>query len=124
MTASALPGSRWWGGVALLLALAGPGLGCEGGEAAAPQAGVRFVIDAPLCSSVIPVDFFLDGAALGRDTFRVQLLPEHLVSRRFDVPPGSHTVGAQVPGGFVWPDTLVTLPAGAVFEDTLPFYCS
>ncbi len=108
----------------LLLTLALAGLGCAGQDAAGPTTGVRFVLDAPLCSSIIPVDFFLDGAALGSDTFRVQLQPEHLVSRRFDVPPGSHTVGAQVPGGFVWPDTLVTLPAGAVFEDTLPFYCS
>lgn len=108
----------------LLLTLALAGLGCAGQDAAGPTSGVRFVIDAPLCSAVIPVDFFLDHAMLGSDTFRVQLQPERLVSRRFDAPSGTHTVGARVPGGFAWPDTPVTLPAGAVFEDTLPFYCS
>ena len=111
-------------GALLLALLTAPGPACTGEDAAGPRTGVRFVLDAPLCSSVFPVDFYLDGAMLGSDTFRVHLPPDHLESRRFGVSPGTHTIGAQVPGGYVWPDTQVTLPAGTVFEDTLPFYCS
>ena len=94
------------------------------GEPLAPTATVYFVIDAPLCSSRIPVEFSIDSALVGRDTFVVNLAPEHLTSRGFPVSVGVHVVGARVVGGAVWPDRSVALGAGAVFTDSLPFYCS
>ena len=90
----------------------------------APAPTVVYAIDAPLCSTSIPAQFFIDGALVGADTFNVHLAPEHLVSRRFITTEGAHTIGARVPGGLVWPDTAVTLSAGQVFTDSLPFYCS
>lgn len=96
-----------------------------GEDAVAPPATVYFVIDAPLCSSVIPVEFFIDDALVGTDTFRVNLFPEHLMSAGFEISGGSHTLGARVTAnGYLWPDTTVNVPAGEVFENSLPFYCS
>ena len=97
---------------------------CDGAEPVAPPATVRYVMDAPLCSSILPVEFFLDGIRVGTDTFVVGIFPEHLVSRGFETTPGQHILGASVVGGFVWPDTVVTLVASEVFLDSLPFYCS
>lgn len=97
---------------------------CDGTEPVAPQATVRYLIDAPLCSSILPVEFFLDGVRVGTDTFVVGIFPEHLLSRDFETTSGQHVLGASVVGGFVWPDTVVTLAASVVFLDTLPFYCS
>jgi len=90
----------------------------------APSASVRFVLDAPLCSSVLAMRFSIDGAVAGTDTFRVNLSSPRTASRRFSVTPGVHLVGARVDGGFVWPDTAVTLAIGSAVDDTLPFYCS
>ncbi len=98
--------------------------GCSTEESEAPRATVYFVIDAPLCSSTIPVQFFIDGLIVGTDTFLVHLSPEHTHSRGFPISPGSHSLGAQVLAGYVWPDTIVTLTAGEIFTDSLPFYCS
>jgi hypothetical protein len=82
------------------------------------------VIDAPFCGARIPVQFSVDRFPVGSDTFVVNLMPEHLTSRDFSVVPGRHAIGARVPGGYVWPDTVVTLAAGETFLDSLPFYCS
>jgi len=92
----------------------------------APQAQVRFVLDAPLCSSVMPVEFFVDGMTVGQDTFRVHLAPEHTVSRVFTVSTGAHILGARTTGAFAyaWPDAHVTASPTATTTDTLPFYCS
>ena len=93
-------------------------------QAPASGARVNYVIDAPLCSSRIPVQFLIDSALVGTDTFVVALTPEHRASRDFTTTAGPHTVSARVPNGYVWPDQTVTLAAGAVFTDSLPFYCS
>lgn len=90
----------------------------------APSATVRFVIVAPLCSSVVPVEFSIDRQRVGADTFRVDVNSPHTVSQPFTVSPGRHTVGARVVNGHIWPDTSVTVAAGAGLLDSLPFYCS
>jgi len=97
---------------------------CATIEPAPPQATVYFVLDAPLCSSQLPVEFTIDGALVGTDTFRVNLAPNHTTSRAFATSAGQHTLGARVVGGYVWTDTTVTLAAGQIFNDSLPFYCS
>ena len=88
------------------------------------SATVRFVLNAPLCSSLLGMRFSIDGAVVGSDTFRVNLPNPHTTSRAFATAPGEHVLGARVDGGFVWPDTTVTLAAGAAFDDSLPLYCS
>ncbi len=93
-------------------------------EPAAPDATVFFVIDAPLCSSRIPVEFSIDGVLAGNDTFLVNLAPTHTRSAGFTVHPGTHTLGARVVSGLVWPDTTVTVSSGDTVLDSLPFYCS
>ena len=93
-------------------------------ESMSPAATVHYFIDAPLCSSRIPVQFFIDSTLVGTDTFSVNLAPDHRTSRGFTTPAGPHVLGARVVGGLVWPDRAVTLTSGQVFTDTLPFYCS
>lgn len=99
---------------------------CACSESTALQAQVQFLLDAPLCSSALPVQFFIDGVMVGTDTFRVHLAPDHTTSRVFPVSSGLHILGAKTTGAFVytWPDTRVTAVPGAVATDTLPFYCS
>jgi hypothetical protein len=97
---------------------------CGGEDTLAPRPTVSFVIDAPLCSSVIPVELFIDGRPVGADTFRVNLAPAHTTTRAFATSPGRHRLGARAAHGYVWPDTTVTLAAGQAFTDSLPFYCS
>jgi hypothetical protein len=101
---------------------------CTSASAVAPLATVRFVIVAPLCSSIIPVQLSIDHQPVATDTFRVAINPVHTTSRDFSVSAGPHTLGARVisalGSGYVWPDTTVTLAAGAVAADSLPFYCS
>ena len=90
----------------------------------APSASVRFVLNAPFCSSVLAMRFAIDGAPVGADTFRVNLANPRTASRRFVVAPGNHALGARVDGGVIWPDASVMLAAGTVFDDSLPMYCS
>jgi hypothetical protein len=100
-------------------------IACHGGNPAAPAAAVTFELDAPLCSSVIPVELSIDGALVATDTFRVHLGNAHTVTRAFSVSAGSHLLGARTVGGwYVWPDTSVTLGAGQSFTRSLGFYCS
>jgi len=90
----------------------------------APGATVDFLIDAPLCSSRIPVEFSIDGAIVGTDTFLVHLgTVEHTRSRAFTAPPGRHTLHAAT-GLYAWPDKTLTFADGQSVTDTLPFYCS
>ena len=90
----------------------------------APLPTVQFAIDAPLCSSRIPVQFSIDALDVGADTFSVNLSPEHTTSRAFVATVGQHTLAAHVVNGYMWPDKVVILAAGDVYTDTLPFYCS
>jgi hypothetical protein len=85
---------------------------------------VAFKLDAPLCSSILPMQFLVDNVQVGLDTFRVHLNPEHTASRPFSITPGQHTVGARVVNGFVWADTTMSLSDGQAVVRTLPFYCS
>jgi hypothetical protein len=89
-----------------------------------PDPTVSFLIDAPLCSSTIPVQFSIDGALVGTDTFVVHYGPEHLMSRAFATAAGQHTLSARTLNGYLWPDKTVTVGAGQAVVDTLPFYCS
>jgi hypothetical protein len=118
-------GSHRW----LLGAVAGLGL-CAGVLSAckedplAPGGTVVFVLDAPLCSSALPVEFLIDSVLAGSDTFRIHLPPDDTISPTFRVGTGSHILGARVVSGYVWPDTAVTITPGEAFTLRLPFYCS
>jgi hypothetical protein len=74
------------------------------------------------------VQLSIDSQVVATDTFRVAINPAHTVSRDFTVSAGPHTLSARVVsalgGGYVWPDTTVTIVSGAVVADSLPFYCS
>ncbi len=101
--------------------------GCRDAGPEAPRATVYFSLDAPLCSSVIPVAFFIDHTLAGTDTFRVNVAGEHTTSRGFATGAGTHTVGARASigtGSYVWPDTAVSLAAEATYTRSLPLYCS
>lgn len=97
---------------------------CHTSTSAERPATVTFVLVAPACSSVLPVQFSVDGQSVGTDTFRVAVSAPRTVSRPFAVSPGQHTLGAQVVGGYVWPPLAVSITSGAVLADSLPFYCS
>ena len=91
----------------------------------APEPTVSFMIDAPLCSSKIPVELSVDNVLVATDTFIVNLGTDHLVSRAFTTSVGQHTLGARVTfNGYTWPEKRVTLMQGQSVTDTLPFYCS
>jgi hypothetical protein len=100
---------------------------CAAEEPAALPSSVYF-FDAPLCSSIIPARFYIDGVLAGSDTFRVNLAPERLTSRAFQTSAGQHTLGARgslgAPVDYVWPDTTVDLTAGGTLVHSLPLYCS
>lgn len=98
--------------------------GCDSNSPADRKAEVSFEIDAPLCSSQIPVIFYINGLEAGQDTFRVNLTNEHLRSRSFEVDAGDNVLGARVVSGLVWPDTTVSLSPGDTLTHLLPFYCS
>lgn len=95
-----------------------------GADSVPPQATVHFVLDAPLCSSRLPVRFSIDNVQVGADTFVVNLAQPHTESAGFATSGGSHTLGARVVGGFSWPDRTVTLTAGQAFMDSLSTSCS
>jgi hypothetical protein len=117
-------GSRW-----LLRAGAGLGLcawslfGCRN-DPLAPGGTVVFVLDAPLCSSVLPVEFLIDSVLVGSDTFRVRVSPSDTISPTYRTTAGTHLLGARVVNGLVWADTTVSIAPGEVFTLLLPFYCS
>ena len=93
---------------------------CSRADVGAPsgQSGtVQFVLIAPLCSSVIPVQFSIDGVPVGTDTFRVAVPGVHTTSRGFATPAGEVSLGAQVTGGYVWPATAGTVGAGQTVTD-------
>ena len=111
--------------VALCLAMHLALTGCYPSDATNPSATVYFLLDAPLCSSVIPVRFNIDGVTVGTDTFLVGLPSPHVKSRGFLTNPGQHLLKADMlPGTVVWPAKSVRLEAGFAFTDTLPAYCS
>jgi len=111
-----------WAGVGAAALVA-----CEGAKPVAPRATVNYTLVAPLCSSVIPVRFYLDSAQVGADTFRINVAAEHTTSSAFATSAGPHTLGARALGNgwaYVWPDKVVNLAPGEVFTDSLPLYCS
>jgi hypothetical protein len=94
-------------------------------ETPPPSAAVFFAIDAPLCSSIIPVQLSIDHAVVAIDTFIVNVAsPAHTQSRAFSVTPGTHLLSARTVAGYVWRDMQVTLSPGSAMTDSLPFYCS
>jgi hypothetical protein len=99
-------------------------VGCTIIDPVPPTPSVVFKLDAPLCSSKLPVVFSIDNVQIGQDTFTVNLAPNHTTSKVFGTAPGSHTIGARVVNGYVWTDTTVTLTGTQEFTRNLPFYCS
>jgi hypothetical protein len=99
-------------------------LGCQGIDPVAPSATIYFALDAPLCSSVLPVQLSIDRAVVRTDTFRVNVSNPYTTSVGFTTSAGNHTLGARVVAGYVWPDTVVTVKAGSILTKALPFYCS
>ena len=97
---------------------------CHNAPTVPSLAAVNYVLVAPLCSSIIPVEFTIDRERVGVDTFRVGLANAHTVSRAFILTEGQHTVEAKTTSGYVWPVMTVTLARGATVSDSLPFYCS
>lgn len=98
---------------------------CAGNQTAATRPSVVYVLVPFACSSVIPVQFYIDSILVGTDTFRVNVAGgDHTASRQFAASVGEHTLGAQVVNGYVWPNKVIALDAGAVVTDSLPFYCS
>jgi len=69
------------------------------------------------------VQLSIDKAIVATDTF-VTWGVKDTISKPFPVAFGLHTVSANVIGGYVWPEKLVTVHAGEAYVDTLPFYCS
>jgi hypothetical protein len=98
-------------------------LGCAD-DPLAQQTTVAFALDAPLCSSVIPVQFYIDSALVGSDTFRIQFGQPPTTSPAFPTTAGTHTLGASVINGYVWPDTTLAIAPGEAFALLLPLDCS
>jgi hypothetical protein len=109
---------------ALLLALSCAPLAACRDSSAPDTTAVDFVLVAPLCSSVLPVELFVDGRVVVTDTFRVAVSNPHTVSRSFPVSPGRHVLDAHVIGGYVWPTDTTSVLSGSIATDTLQFYCS
>lgn len=99
-------------------------LACQGMGPVAPSATIYFALDAPLCSSVLPVQLSIDGTVVRTDTFRVDVASPHTTSVGLRTTPGNHVLGARAVAGYLWPDTVVHVQAGGVLTKTLPFYCS
>ena len=97
---------------------------CRSAAAADQPATLTFVLVAPLCSSVLPVEFFVDARSVGIDTFRVAVNAPRTVSHAFTIDPGSHELSAHVVGGYVWPSHTVSILAGSAYADSLALYCS
>lgn len=113
------PVHRLWSTIASVALVA---FGCT--NSVAPGASITFVLDAPLCSSVLPIQFLIDSALVGTDTFRIRVPGEHTRSRAFGASTGRHVVSARLLSGLVWPDTTVTLLSGQAATVSLPLYCS
>ncbi len=86
-------------------------------------ATVRFYLDAPLCSSVVPVELSIDRSVVAVDTFRVNFASPHGTSKPFTVSPGTHVLGARF-GSYIFPEKSVLFTPGLAVIDSLPFYCS
>ena len=119
---------------------------CGGTTDPAANAHVRFVIDAPFCGNSYPVNFFIDDVQVGRDTMWFGFVSDSSSPlagglqkfkwyRSFSLRAGSHQVRAEIvdtippfpafpPFIYKWPDTTVTVPAGAEVVRKLSFYCS
>jgi hypothetical protein len=130
---------------ALVASLAAAVIGaCGGATDPAANAHVRFMTDAPFCSDPLPVNFFIDNVQVGRDTLyfgaghdTVSSTPTLAFQRfisyqSFSVQAGTHTVRAAIvdtvapfpPFVYDWPDTTLSVAAGAEVVRKLPFYCS
>ena len=107
------------------------------------NAQVRFVVDAPFCSSPYPVNFFIDNVQVGRDTVWFGIgadtspagtggFQKFKSYRSFSVRAGIHEIRASIvdtippypPFIYDWPDTTVHVAAHAEVVRELPFYCS
>ena len=98
-------------------------LGCS--NSAAPQASVRFAMDAPFCSSIFRLNYMIDGQVIAIDTLSVNAGMKYpSLSRAFSTAAGTHTLSATLDWGYAFPSRMITLSAGQTVTDSLPFYCS
>lgn len=98
-----------------------------------PLGTVRFQLDAPLCSSVLPLRFLVDGRVVSSDTFVVGFGDRPLrTTHDVQMTATAHDLSVQlfrpVLNDYGAVDGLATqhvnVPAGGLVVDTLHFYCS
>jgi hypothetical protein len=85
------------------------------------SARIYFKTDAPFCGRLL-IEKLIDGVVQARDT-----VSSGELSLPYFVAPGNHVLGARAvffSGPIPWPDSAVTLEAGASVTRVLPFYCS
>ena len=97
-------------------------LALGGCRAVSPEsAHIYYKTDAPFCG-YLTIEKVIDGTVVARDT-----MSSGRLSAAYQVTPGSHVIGARVAfltSSIPFPDTTVTLEAGASLTRVLPFYCS
>lgn len=113
--------------VLALFSLAGIACASSGTTSTPDAATVRFQLVAPLCSSVFPATFSIDGRVVATDTFFIHTSHADHTTRDVTTTAGHHLIAAgfaTATGSNAWPDRTVTLAPGDVFVDTLATYCS
>lgn len=99
-------------------------LSCSHPTAPLAPPTVDFLLDLKLCSSIIPVQFTIDGNLVGSDTFRIGLVNPHVRSRAYATTLGAHALGVQATNFGGWGMKTVYLDAGMAYTDTLGGSCS
>lgn len=99
-------------------------LSCSPSTAPLEPPTVDFLLDLQLCSSIIPVQFTIDGNLVGSDTFRIGLVNPHVRSPAYATTPGAHALGVQATNFGGWGMKTVYLDAGRAYTDTLGGSCS
>ena len=99
-------------------------LSCSQSTAPVVPPTVDFLLNLHLCSSIIPVQFTIDGNVVGTDTFRIGLLNPHVRSPLYATTRGVHVLDVQATNFGSWGSKTVYLTAGTAYTDTLGGSCS
>jgi hypothetical protein len=109
---------------------------CDPKTAPSELASLQFNVTSAVgpCVASLRVRFDVDGVVIGEENFNVHKQPLRSLSLIYQVPEGTHTIGAKLmqwdeitfsgPSESLWPDTLMTLVAGQGFVRTVDLYCS